>query len=227
MSDGRPPARERWAGDVLRQVWFVVVVLALAVPAGWAWQHWSPHTRAYVIDNGVVIPEETESQIAADGRFVVVAVTVGLLAAIVLWTWRARRGPITAIGLVVGMSGACALADLIGRLTSGGRTDGAVNSVITLPVQVHARGMLVLGPGVALVLYLVLVLFASRDDLGRPEWRRGPADQAEALDDLDDGRSGTPWQLGDLDVVPTPRAEPKPSWTDKPMGAGPDASAER
>lgn len=172
----------------------VVAAVLIAVDAllGLVWAWWSPPRFAAVIyPHGALLPNtdsyngtREESWIAGDGRFLVIAVAVGLLAALgVWWLRRGNRGPTVAVGLAVGsVLGALAM-DFTGYLAGGGDGDGRYKVTLTdgsvlpytkqLPLAVHATGLLVVQAAVALLVYAVLAAFCARDDLGRPDPVRG------------------------------------------------------
>lgn len=141
----------------------------LGVPLGWLWQHLAPRTLAYVTSNGFVIPEESESQVAADGRALFIGASAGLVIGIGLWLWRSRRGPLLVIASVLGASATAGMMALTGDLLSGGRTGGDAGEVFTLPVQIQAPAVLLAAPLLALLSHSIAALFISHDDLGRPE----------------------------------------------------------
>ena len=146
-----------------------VVLIGLAILGavlGLIWQAISPRTRGFVYLPNAVIPEEKESLVAADGRFLLLTCAAGVVVAIAAWMRRSARGPATALALVVGGLLGALLTDFVGRLASGGHDSGALNAVITLPVRVHARGLLLIEPALAAFVYAACVLFAKRDDLG-------------------------------------------------------------
>lgn len=155
------------AGD-LRAAGAVGGVLAvLGVLAGLVWGLASPHSLGYVARPGVVIPNETEQFIGADGRFVLITAIIGLVAGAVCWAWRARRGPVLAVGLAGGGVVGAVLTALVGHLVAGGHGSGAVNSRLTLPITLHAGGLVALEAGLALLVYLAGTLISGPDDLGR------------------------------------------------------------
>src|SRR6266536_3315145 len=133
---------------------------------GLVWQAISPRTKGFVYLPRVVIPEESESLVATDGRFVLLTCAVGIVVAVAAWLRRSARGPATGLALVAGGLLGALLTDFVGRLAGGGHDTGTLNSVITLPVRVHARGLLLLEPAVAAFVYSACTLFAKRDDLG-------------------------------------------------------------
>jgi hypothetical protein len=147
----------------------VIMVGLAAVGAllGLLWQHISPRTQGFVyIPPHGIIPEENESLIATDGRFVLLTCAVGIIAAAAAWSRRSARGPAAALALTAGGLLGALLTDRVGHATGGGHDGGTLNQVITLSVQVHARGLLLLEPALALFVYAACALFARRDDLG-------------------------------------------------------------
>lgn len=163
----------RWAPVEDLRVGAAVVAVLTVVGAvlGVVWQWWSPPgPRAYIIKPGSIQPDETEAFIAADGRFAVLAIAVGLLAAIVMWRRTSTRGPVavTALG-VGGLLGAAAMAG-VGRLLGGGSDAGKANTLLEeLPLRVHLEGLLLLEAAVAVLVYSLFASFAVADDLGRPD----------------------------------------------------------
>lgn len=154
----------------------VLVVLAAAgALLGLLWQHISPRTKGFVYLPNGIIPDEKEAFVASDGRFLLLTAAAGVVVAVAAWLRRSSRGPAVALALVVGGLLGALLTDLVGRLTGGGHDNGALNSVITLPVRVHARGLLLVEPALAALVYSACALFAKRDDLGVD-------DEAAALD---------------------------------------------
>ncbi|MDT4936188.1 MAG: hypothetical protein QOK11_4080 [Pseudonocardiales bacterium] len=193
-----PPRRGafRWAGrEELRVAAYLVLALVVAgAVLGVLWQWWSPPGPAgFVLAPHAVQPDETESWVAADGRFAVLCGGTGLVAGLLIWFHRASRGPAVAAGLVVGGSAGSALTELVGHLLGGGKASGPTNTVLTeLPLSVHMQGLRFLEPAVAVLAYCLMAAFAKEDDLGRaepgsvglddqPEYGGGYGDAAGAL----------------------------------------------
>lgn len=171
-------AREPWwvPSDLRAAAWIVGALVVVGALLGLLWQWVSPRTVGLVLPGGGIVPDETEGFVGADGWFAGLTLGVGVVAAVVVWSRRAWRGPVAVVALAVGgLAGATATA-LVGRLTGGGRSSGPVNTVIRLPVSVHALGLLCLQAAGAVLVYGLLVAFAARDDLGRD----GPVAPAEA-----------------------------------------------
>jgi hypothetical protein len=172
----RPGWRDRWTSrDELRDAVRIVAALAvLGAVLGIVWQKWSPPgPLGFVISPGAVEADETEAFAAADGRFAIISLVVGVLAGVVVFRRKATRGPAAALALVVGGLAGALLTDLVGHLLGGGTDNGPANTLIKhLPLSVHMHGLLVLEAGLAVLVYGLCVSFAPDDDLGRPEPQR-------------------------------------------------------
>ncbi len=185
-----------------------LVVLALAVVGaalGPVWAEWSgAQQRAYVLGPGKLYPyDEVETMAAADGRYFVIVAAVGVLAALVVWLSRpGNRGALLLLALGFGGLGGSALTWWLGYLTGGGTYDGKTGTTIShLPLSLHMRGLLLVEPALAILLYGLFVAFAARDDLGRADPVRGrlsvpPGDQPQYGRGHGDGPG--PLQQGDL-----------------------------
>jgi hypothetical protein len=148
-----------------------MLLAVLGALLGLVWALWSPPgPRALVLAPGVREPDETESFIAGDGRFLVIAVIVGLVAGLVAWRRVHNRGPLTLLALGVGGLLGSLLMEVVGHLTGGGTFDGATNTIIdALPLSLHMQGLLFVEPAVAILIFGLFVAFAARDDLGRTD----------------------------------------------------------
>ena len=162
--------------DVVRGVVIVAVLAVVGALAGLLWAAWSPKgPRAIILRPGVYVPDETESFVAGDGRFLVIAAALGLVAALVVWFRRPLRGVAAALALILGGIIGSLLMLLVGHLTGGG--DGTGRSIpdstqrysAELPLTVHAEGVLLVQATVSALVFGLLVAFAVRDDLGRAD----------------------------------------------------------
>jgi len=147
----------------------LVGCLAFAgVLVGFVWLAIAPRAHGFAYLNHTVVPVENESFVASDGRFLLLTAGVGLVAGLLSWLDRASRGPAVAAALGAGGLLGAVLTEVVGRVTGGGKTTGALGDTLKLPVTVHAPGLLLAEPASALLVYGVFVLFAKRDDLARP-----------------------------------------------------------
>ena len=162
-----PTPRTAWVTRPELRAAGVVAVVLVVVGAllGLLWEAISPRTKGIVFIPHGIVAEESESLIAADGRFLVLTCAAGLLAALAAWSWRSVRGPVIAVALALGGFLGALCTDLVGRAVGGGHDDGPVNRVLTLPLSVHARGLLLVEALVALLVYGAFAVFARHDDL--------------------------------------------------------------
>jgi hypothetical protein len=148
-----------------------VVVVALAVLGallGVIWWWWSPPgPLGFVIAPHVVQPDEVETFAATDGRFAVLTGATGLVTGTLLWLRRSSRGPVIPAAMAVGGLAGALLADAVGRLLDGGTGVGAVNTLVRhLPLEVHQKGLWLLEPLLAVLVYGICAAFAPDDSLG-------------------------------------------------------------
>lgn len=183
-----------------------LVFLALAAVGcllGPVWSWWSPPGPLGERIPAGIIADETEAFIAADGRFAVLTVGVGVLAAVLAWFVRSARGPwmVAALGLG-GVVGAL-LTDVVGRAVRGGGNTvpvaAGVGRIAHLPLQVHATGLLLLEGAAAALVYGLCVAFTASDDLGRADPVRDSVRRAGQPDDRGgDGDTAGALQQGDF-----------------------------
>jgi hypothetical protein len=155
--------------DVYVGGWIVATLALVGIPLGLVWQAVSPRSAGLVLQAGAIIPDETEAFIGTDGWFALLTAIAGLIAALVVWTRRSWRGPAAVVALALGGVVGALVTALVGHLTGGGESDGKASALITLPVSLHATGLLFLESAVAVLVYGLLVAFTTRDDLGRTE----------------------------------------------------------
>jgi hypothetical protein len=168
-----PPARPEWLTALVTIAALVVVGAALAP----LWVHLAPRLAFRVDQPGRALPvvPEAEEYIAADGRFVIITLVVGVLAGLGCWLVRRARGPLVLLALAVaGLLGAVVTWRLGVRIGTGYRPDDlqVVGKVIYQPLMLRARSALVVEPVAAVVCYLLAVGFSARNDLGRDELGR-------------------------------------------------------
>lgn len=189
----RPRRWQRWAPrEELRAGAVIIGVLAVVgALVGVLWQWWSPPGGlGYVVAPGQIQADETENFIAADGRFALLCVVIGIVTALVVWRMRRTRGPVAAAALVVGGLLGALLTATVGALLGGGSDKGPTNTLLPeLPLRVHMHGLLLLEAAVAALVYSVSASFAVRDDLGRPEpGAPPPAESVPVGGQLEHGR---------------------------------------
>lgn len=180
---GVPAASAQWRGWAeiradLRSSLRLVLVLALAgVIGGVLWWLLAPRADFTVTSSGPVAignPSE-ELPVADDAVLALILIGLGLVAGAAAWFLRRRRGVGTVLALAVGGSVMAAVAWQLGELLGAGPTQAQlsdVGRVVTTPLRLGSLPALALAPFAALLAYLVPVITAHRDDLGRTP---GPA----------------------------------------------------
>lgn len=176
--------------DVRAAAILTLVLLAVSAALGVLWAHLAPPGPLAVVwnDKHQLVVDETEAYIAGDARFAIIGVATGVVAGLVTWFFRPLRSLYAAIALAVGGLGGAYLMSLVGYYTRGTvNLDKAPGTVLKhAPLMVHIRGFLFLEAVAALLVYLLIVAFASRDDLGRPD----PAAAPESLGSPDPASAG-------------------------------------
>jgi hypothetical protein len=163
------------------------------VLTGLIWRAWSPRSVSFVLDigggRGVIVPDESEAQVAADGRFFVLTVVVAVIAALLTWRARSQRGPGAAVALAVGSIVGSLSMRGVGQTLSAGRRSGPVNTAFHPPLTLHATPMLLVGAFLAVVMYTGAAVLSNDPDLAG---RR--AESAEVatrpVDEVPDGPTG-------------------------------------
>ena len=175
---GGVPFAARWRGREelradLRSSVLLAVGLALAgIPAGLLWWALAPRADFRITDE-VPVPvgnPSVELSVAGDGVLVLVLGGLGLLAGGLAWSLRRRRGVSTVVALAVGAFVAALIAWRLGELLAPGPTAAdleQVGAVVTTPLSLSALPALAVAPFAAVLAYLVGVVAARADDLGR------------------------------------------------------------
>lgn len=90
--------------ELLISLAVAATLAAFGLPLGLLWRAVAPRVEFVMTDQGAAtVQAEPEGFVAADGWFVPITFTTGLVAAIMVWALlRRRRGPLVMFGLVVG-----------------------------------------------------------------------------------------------------------------------------
>jgi hypothetical protein len=194
-----PAANAYWRGwpeiraDLRSSGRIVLVLTGAGLLAGLLWWWLAPRADFRITDAGpVVIGNPVEELLVADDVVLtLILVAFGLLAGAAAWFLRRRRGVATVLALAVGASLMAVVAWQLGELLGAGPTKAQladVGTVVTTRLSLGSLPAMALAPFAALLAYLVPVITAHRDDLGRtPDPTRTgapvPGETPAALDD--------------------------------------------
>jgi len=137
---------------------------------GIAWRVWAPTTVSYLLSGAggktFVVPAESESQIAGDGRLVVLSVLLGVAFGVLGWRVRAARGPLSLAALAVGGVLSSVLARGIGELLPSGSPARRVNSAFIPHLSLHAFPALWVQAFFGVLVYTALTGLSADPELG-------------------------------------------------------------
>jgi hypothetical protein len=147
----------------------VAAQLIAGVLAGLVWRAWSPHSVSYLLSGATgkpfVVPEETESQIAGDGRFVLLSIGLGLVFGLVAWRLRAHRGPVVLAALAVAGVLSSVLARTVGELLPSGSPARRVDTAFAPQLSLHSLPALAVQAFFGVLVYTALVGLSSDPEL--------------------------------------------------------------
>ncbi|MGW5745652.1 DUF2567 domain-containing protein [Amycolatopsis sp. NPDC003861] len=153
------------------------VLLALTVfsfPIGFLWSLLAPPERVRIISaDGAQGALELESWHRFDDLAIFGFLTLGfgIVAGVVAWLLRERRGPVVFLAAVLGVAVTSALAMWIGLRMANGHytitTPPALGAVIELAPRLESWWVLLTGPLGVSIAYTLLATWNGRDDLGR------------------------------------------------------------
>lgn len=171
------PARRTWWAEFRpepgepRDLVLLVVALAIAgLIGGLVWSLLAPAERYEVVEDGVRgVEAESEALVGADLVFVAVIGVIGLIAAVVLWFRPRWRGPLTSVGLVVGLVACGLVAWQFGAILRPSPPPDeleTVGQIVEGPLDLRAWIALLVPPVLALLVQVICAVLAPRDDLG-------------------------------------------------------------
>jgi Protein of unknown function (DUF2567) len=184
---GPPPARPArwgtgagWSGGAelradLRGALVLTGVLVLAgVAAGLLWWALAPRATFEVTADGPIAVGRPSAEllIAADGVYTLVLGGLGLVAGLVAWRLRRRRGVATVLALAAGTVLASLVAWQLGELLGAGPSTAelaAVGTRVVTPLRLGSPAALAVAPFLAVLAYVVATLLTAADDLDRPD----------------------------------------------------------
>ncbi|MBV9823320.1 MAG: hypothetical protein JO144_13860 [Actinobacteria bacterium] len=167
----------------------VTVQLLCGAVAGLVWWAWSPQSVSYLIGGQppFVVPDESESQVAGDGRFVLMSIGLGMVFGLVAWRLRALRGPVVLATLAVAGLLSSLLARTVGELLPSGTPARQVDAAFHPQLTLHSPAALAVQAFFGVLVYTALAGLSADGELAdsahqidlRSVWRR-PADSEAA-----------------------------------------------
>jgi|GEM_PF-6728859 len=156
--DGPAPTPRSWRPLVL----LAAAQLVAGVLAGLVWRILSPHTLSYLLSGGdgkppFVVPDESESQVAGDGRFVLLSIGLGMVFGLVAWRLRALRGPVVLATLAAAGLLSSLVARTVGELLPSGSPAPRVDSAFHPQLSLHSLPALAVHAFFAVLVYTALV----------------------------------------------------------------------
>ena len=163
-----PPTRPEWITGLAA----VATLAAVGAAVAPLWVRLAPRLAFRVREPGRALPivPEAEEYVAADGRFVLITLAVGVVAAAGCWLVRRSRGPLVLLSLAAGGLLGAVITWRLGMRIGTGYQPGdlrQVGNVVRQPLTLRATSALVVEPAAAVVCYLLAVGFTARNDLGR------------------------------------------------------------
>jgi len=184
---GPPPVRParwgagpRWSGgvelraDLPGSLVLAGVLLLAGVAAGLLWWALAPRATFEVTEEGPVAVGRPSAELlfADDGVYTLVLAGLGLVAGLVAWRLRRRRGVATVLALAVGTVLASLAAWQLGELLGGGPSPADLADVgtrVITPLQLGSPAALAVAPFLAVLAYVVSTLLTAAEDLDRPD----------------------------------------------------------
>jgi hypothetical protein len=184
---GPPPVRPaRWGGgapwpgraelraDLRGSLVLVAVLLLAGVAAGLLWWVLAPRATFEVTADGLVPVGRPSAELpfADDGVLTLLLGGLGLVAGLVAWRLRRRRGVATVLALAVGAVLASLAAWQLGELLGAGPSPAelaAVGTRVITPLRLGSPAALAVAPFLAVLGYVVATLLTAAEDLDRPD----------------------------------------------------------
>jgi len=170
LESGPEPGNPSKTAVAVRPLVLLGGQLITGVAIGLIWLAWAPRTVSLVLPTSgnrmVLIPDESEAQMAGDGRLALLCAAAGLTFGLLAWFGMRNRGPLI-LG-VVGMGSLVSslVAIVVGSGLSAGADTGAPRAMINPPLALHATPILVIQTLVALIVYTALAGLSSDPHLG-------------------------------------------------------------
>ncbi|WP_089305533.1 hypothetical protein [Geodermatophilus pulveris] len=176
----RWPGRAELRSDLPGSLVLTGVLLLAGVPAGLLWWALAPRATFEVTADGPVPVGRppTELLIADDAVYTLLLAALGLVAGLVAWRLRRRRGVATLLGLAAGTALAALAAWQLGEVLGAGPSAAELAEVgarLVTPLQLTSTAALAVAPFVAVLAYVVATLLTAAEDLDRPDGGSWPS----------------------------------------------------
>lgn len=173
VTQERPAGDWRHRSEIGRQAavggTFAAVLTVLGVPIGLVWSAIAPRAALVAIGAGQAVPADPESTayMTGDGQFALLTMGTGAVVAVVAYLVAGRR---TGTGAVLGLAAGGVLGSLIAWLLgTWPAADGYHQALrgahagdqLTAALDLHARGVLVLGALAAVAVYGLIEVCVS------------------------------------------------------------------
>jgi hypothetical protein len=212
VSNTPSPASAYWPGwpeiraDLRSALGLVLVLAVVGLPAGVLWWALAPRADFRITETGpeVLGNPSDELLLADDGIFVLVLALTGLLLGVAAWFLRRRRGVATVLALAVGASITGVVAWQVGEVLGAGPSDeqlADVGTTVTSSLTLGSLPSLAVAPFMAILAYVLGVLNARGDDLGRT----GTVTAPPASGATTTGDDALRWERPLVDVPPPGR----------------------
>ena len=170
----RWPGRAELRADLRGSLLLVGVLLLAGVTAGLLWWALAPRATFEVTADGVVAVGHPSAELpfADDGVLTLVLAGLGLVAGLVAWRLRRRRGVATVLALALGAVLASLAAWQLGELLGAGPSPAelaAVGTRVITPLRLRSPAVLAVAPFLAVLGYVVCTLLSASEDLDRPD----------------------------------------------------------
>jgi hypothetical protein len=173
-----PAAGAYWRGwpeiraDLRSSVRLVLALALAGLLAGLVWWWLAPRATFRISESGPVLINHPPAEllVADDAVLALALLGFGLVAGAAAWFLRRRRGVAMVLALAVGASAMAVVAWQFGELLGAAPTRAEVadvGNVVTRALHLGSVPALALAPFGALLAYLIPVVTARGDDLGR------------------------------------------------------------
>lgn len=173
VTQEQPAGARRYRPEIRHQAavggMFAAVLTVLGVPIGLVWSAIAPRAGLVVIAPGQAVPADPESTayMTGDGQFALLTMGAGAVVAVIAYTVAGRR---TGTGAVLGLAAGGVLGSLIAWLLGTWPAAAGYRQALrgahpgdqlTAALDLHARGVLVLGALAAVAVFGLIEVCVS------------------------------------------------------------------